>query len=240
MKQIIVRFSLLVMGFLMANLTFAQKFTTPADGFSHKKIAYFTLQDGTELSAFVDKVKRQKGLIAEIEVKDESGKKKTLTPEQIKHMYLPPSGFDKLATTLDKAYDAQKWNQGENINQEYIKEGYVYFEQAEVMLKKGKETLLLQLLNPAFCGSIKVFHDPYAQETTSVGIGGITMAGGDDKSYYVSKDGETAFLLKKKNYDETFELLYKDCSEFMKKYEKFKWSDFDTHVYEYAETCTQE
>ncbi|MBI1224723.1 MAG: hypothetical protein GC192_05765 [Bacteroidetes bacterium] len=214
----------------------AQDFLEPSFSFSGKKIAYLTMMDGSEKQVYVKNIDRKKGLIEEIKIEDESGKKSKLKPEQIKHMYLPQSGWDKMNKALDQAYDAQKWD-NDALDPNKFKEGYVYFEQAEVMVKKKKMTMLMQLLNPAFCTKIKVYHDPYAGETASLGVGPLTMAGGDEKSYYVSVRGQTAFKLQKKNYDEEFNKMYGMCSTLKAKFDKIKWSEFNEHVYEHYMTC---
>ena len=81
---------------------------------------------------------------------DHKKKKLKLKPEEIKHMYICPSGYDKMNAELSKIYDVPKWTSEATLNEGYIKEGYSYFESTEVMIKKKKMTLLLQLLNPGF------------------------------------------------------------------------------------------
>ena len=66
-------------------------------------------------------------------------------------------------------------------------------------VKKKKKVLLMQLLNPHFGAKVKVYHDPFANSTASVGVGGFTVAGGDEKSYYVQFGEDTAFKLEKKH-----------------------------------------
>ena len=151
-------------------------------------------------------------------------------------MYLPQSGWDKFAKDMDFLSDVQKWDNKE-IDQSKVADGYIYFEQAEVQVKKEKLTLMMQLLNPSFSSKIKVYHDPYANETASVGIGGFTMAGGDDKSYYVAVRNQTAIKLMKKNYDEDFNKVFGFCTPLKNKFEKIKWSEFEGHVYEHNQNC---
>ena len=105
------------------------------------------------------------------------------------------------------------------MNGDLIGNGYVYFEQSDVRIKKKTETLMLQLLNPHFSNKIRVYHDPLAKETASIGVGGIDVAGGLDKSYYVKTD-DVAVKLKKKDYDDEFPLYFKSCKALTKKYGK--------------------
>ena len=81
------------------------------------------------------------------------------------------------------AKDVTRWGQKQV---DRLKDGYAYFENAEIELKKGNIITLMQLLNP---GSelLKAYHDPFAKETASVSFGGFKVAGGEDKSYYMKK-----------------------------------------------------
>ncbi len=217
---------------------FSQVFMPPSEGYSRQKNSYLTLEDGKEITGTLEKMTRKKGLISSIEVTDSiSGKKLKFTPNQVKFMYLPPSGLDKLARGMDFLNDATKWN-NQDLDAYRLRKGYVYFEKSEVELKKGTQVLMLQLLNPSFSGKVKVFHDPYANETASVGVAGVTVAGGEDKSYYVKKGNEVAFKLYKKNYDKEFKDLLGDCPTVTKKYgDKTRWSDFEAAVAAHATEC---
>ncbi len=214
----------------------AQRFLEPSFSYSGKKISYITLNDGSTQEVFVISIKREKGLIEELKIEDKDGKKSKLKPEQIKHMYLPQSGWDKMNKSLETSFDVQKWD-NDALDPNKFAEGYVYFEQAEVQVKKEKLTLMMQLLNPAFCKKIKVYHDPYAAETASVGIGGFTVAGGDDKSFYVSVRGGTGFKLAKKDYKESFRKVFGVCTPLEQKFPEVKWSQFDEHVFEHNQSC---
>ena len=220
----------------MTNL-FAQKLAAPFAGASHKKTAYVTLDDGTELKGNIKDLDYKKGLIEEIKLKGLDGKKIKIKPEKIKHMYLPISGLAKLNNLTDVAFDATKWASSD-IKNDILDKGYVYFEKSEVKIKKKTKTLMLQLLNPTFGSKLKIYNDPMARETMSLGIGGIDVVGGLDKSYFVKKGNEPAYKLKKKDYDEEFKLFYSDCQALLDKYgSNLKWKDFVTHVFEYTKDC---
>ena len=216
----------------------AQDFLTPANTFSHSKTAYITLQDGTTVEGDIKKVKRKKGLIEEVRIKKENGDKEKIKPKDIAYMYLPPSGFDKLDRGMSKAFDIQQWD-NEEVESSLMKEGYAYFEQAEVYLKKRKKkrTLLMQLLNPHFASNVKVYHDPFAKKTTSVGVGGFTVAGGNAKSYYVQNSEEPAFRVKKKKYKKDhFGEMWGSCTAVAEKYgDDVDWSDLVEHIVAYSE-----
>jgi hypothetical protein len=212
----------------------AQQLLTPSFAYSSKKDAFVTLADGTELVGRIIDIDRKKGLIEFINIKDATGKKHKLKPEMVHHMYLAPSGLDALGKSLDKVYDVQKWK-SDSLNSDLVKDGYVYFESVDVKLKKGTERLLMQLLNPTFCKHVKIYHDPRAAETTSVGVSGFTVAGGDDKSYYVTKGNQTAVRLMKKDYKELFNELWGECPEVKTKYPNMRWTDLEKHVVAYSD-----
>jgi len=229
---------LLMMLLLAFTETKAQDLINPSYGFSHSKTAYITLTDGTELSGTIRDIDRDKGLIEFIKLQDAAGKKHKLKPEDIKHMYLPPSGLDNLTKKLDFISDYQKWND-DKLNQEYLKEGYAYFETADVQVKKKTSKLLMQLLNPAFSKELRIYCDPRAKETASFGVGGVKFVGGDAKSYYVAKKDAPAFLLKKKEYKKEFATLWSGCDKLITASSADpKWTDLSKHAVTYSE-CAQ-
>lgn len=229
-KQVLILAAL----FIAATSMQAQELLSPSFTFSHKKISYLTLMDGTEITGTIKDLDREKGLIEEVKIKDGSGKKLKFDADEIKYMYLPPSGFDKLSKAMDFMTDAQKWND-DKLNQDFLNQGYVYFELAPVKVKKKDRKLLMQLLNPGFSKVVKVYHDPYAKETMSAGVGGVKLVGGDAKSYYISKQGQPGFRLKKKDYKEQFTPMWNSCKQLMKDYPDMKWGDLVKHVLAFSE-----
>ena len=215
----------------------AQEFLTPSHTFSHKKTSYVTLKDGTEKKGTLSDLDYKKGLIKSIAIVDETGKKLKLKAQDVSSMYLAPSGLDNLAKATNFLSNAQKWN-NDKLNQDFLSQGYVYFENTDVKIKKKVVPMLMQLLNPDFSKHVKVYHDPLAKQTTSVGIGGVTLAGGDAKSYYVKIEGEnTANLLTKKDYKKEFKPFWTKCSAVTEKFVDVKWTDLPKHIVEYTETC---
>lgn len=226
---------LLTFAFIAAN---AQEFATPSMGFSKKKPMYVTLNDGTELEGYLAKFKYEKGLIEEIKIEDTLGTKTKITPEDIAFFYVMPSGMDNLARKMDFATDATKWN-NPDIDTDIINKGYIYFETAEVILKKNKtETLLMQLLNPTFSKSIKVYHDPRAKQSASLGVAGVNVAGGDAKSYYFKKGDTPAIKVEKKEYEEAFPTLFGTCEAVNTKYgSDIKWGQVSETTFLYTQEC---
>lgn len=221
---------------MFAVLGIAQEFIAPALSFSHKKTAYVTLEDGTELVGTLSKVSRKKGLIEEIKMELSTGKKEKINPEEIKFAYFPPSGLDKLSRRMDFMSDATKWN-ANGVDQNLVAEGLAYFEKTEVKIKKKTQTLLLQLMNPHFSSRVKVFHDPFAKETASVGVGGVTLAGGLAKSYYLKLGDDVSYKVKKKDYDTEYANIFAGCDAVLNHEDGSKWSQFEKLVALYAEEC---
>lgn len=221
-----------------SKILYSQDFLDGSFSFSSDKASYITLNDGKEIVGLIDDIDRKKGLIEEITIIDAEKKKVKLKPEEVKHMYIPPSGFDKLGRLNKTITNSEKWDDDHSAHAQHIKDGYVYFETTDVWIKKKKMTLLLQILNPGFARNIKVFFDPYAGETASFGFGGIKVAGGDAKSYYVKKGDDVAFRLHKKNYEEEFDKLFNDCPELKKHFTKdMEWESLEKHVFFHSEKC---
>ncbi|HRD08105.1 MAG: hypothetical protein U0V54_03750 [Saprospiraceae bacterium] len=216
----------------------AQDFLDGNFTFSSSKISYITLADGSEVTGYIDDIDRKKGLIEKITIKDSLGKKMEFQPQDIHHMYIAPSKWDKFSKGMDKMNDFTEWDKNKQVNLAHIKEGYALFEYSEVMIKNEKKSLLLQLINPGYCNKIKVFFDPQAKESASVGIGGFSVAGGQPKSYYVKVGNEVAYKLEKKHYEDKFESLFGNCEAINKAYpEEIDWDFFSKHVYIHATKC---
>ena len=96
--------------------------------------------------------------------------------------------------------------------------------------------MLMQLLNPTFSSKVKVYHDPLAKHTTSLGVGGVTVAGGNAKSYYVQAGSdEAAYRLKKNRYKKEFVPMWDDCKTVTDKYTQIRWTDLTQHILDYTE-----
>ena len=208
----------------------SQNFMQGYDAFSHKKPAYITLKDGTKVEGEIDDLDRKKGNISEITLKV-NGKKKTFEPEEIKEMYLPASGLDKFSKQMEVGTNLSK-----DLNMDRLGDGYGFFEFTPVEIKGKVQPLLMQLVNPGFHNKIKVYFDPFAKETMSVGIGPMKV-GGLDKSYFVKIGDKPAFKVTKGDYDDQAKDLFKDCASAMKALKATPdWNKFELLVYTHF-TC---
>lgn len=229
-KKIIISLFIVVL-FIKAE---AQQLLTPSFTFSHKKTSYITLTDGTEIKGTLKKIDRKKGLITYVRYEDENGKKHKLKATDVKYMYLPPSGLDKLGKRIGFFEDIKNWT-NDKLDQDFLNQGLIYFENSQVKVKKKKMTLLMQLLNPSFSKKVKVYHDPRAKETASIGIAGLTLAGGYEKSYFISIDGSVANKVEKKRYKKEFGSLWSKCNTLAEKYPKVSWYELVKHIMDYSE-----
>lgn len=224
------------LGGFIFNLT-AQEFIDGSANFSRKKDSHFILKDGTKITGLLHAWKVKKGLIKEITVTTDDGKKTKISPSKIDHMYLIPSGLDNMVRGVKIGTNVNRWKADSGVNKGFIEEGYVLFESTEFKIKKKKMEVLGQLINPGFSSPVKVYYDPFAKETTSVGPGNLKVAGGIAKSYYVKVGDETAVKFTKKEYNKAFSTIYGNCKELAAAYPKLAWRDFARHLYFYSTEC---
>jgi len=218
----------------------AQTFAPAFAGYSRKKPAFITMKDGSEVTVNIKNLKFKKGLIDELKVAPITGKKKVkINPEDISHMYLPQNALGQVHQKLDIATDMTKVMDGE-LDSKHLDDGYLYMESSNVQVKKKKQQYcMLQLMNPEFSGAIMVYNDPYAGETMGASVGGIKVAGGLAKSYYIKKAGEdVAKKIKKKEYKADMDMLFGECPDLISKYgANPKWSEFEMFIFDYTTMC---
>ncbi|MDT0559629.1 hypothetical protein RM697_13295 [Ichthyenterobacterium sp. W332] len=207
------------------------------NSYSPKKVSTVILENGTVVKGFRDDVDRKKGQIYYVKLKDSvTGEKYEHYAEDIKEMYLFPGGFERFTKKTSHIFNAREWG-SRDLQNDLIDKGFIYFKKQTVSLKNKKDEreLLMQLINPRFCSVIEVYGDPMAKKTTRLGIGGLNVAGGLEKSYYFKKDGNI-FWLEKKNLKKYYDKLFGDNAEFMKKYPKndLKWKELGEYVFIYT------
>ncbi|MFS4467154.1 hypothetical protein [Maribacter sp. 2210JD10-5] len=241
------KFKLVTLLLLTVSVCFAQEdlkerekqaaFDPAYSSYSRKKPAYVTLKDGTKMEADIKDVDRKKGQINEIKFISKEGKKIRVKAEEITDLYMAPSGLEKLSQQSNFLNDATKW--GKSDASKYLSKGYTMYTNEMVSLKNKKKEaeFLMQVVNPKFSQHIQVFSDPWAKQTASIGVGGMKLAGGIAKSYYVKKGDEKVVWVTKKDFDEYFVSLFMDNDKFKAKYadKKFKWSLFGVYVLDYTE-----
>lgn len=215
----------------------AQLFTPAFDLFSIKEVAYINLEDGTKVEGIIHSINRTNGLIKSISITPIGETKRlSLKADAISSMYLPISSFNKLDNSINRAFSEHVRNR--MVNTELTDQGYAYFEKTKVVKRKDVEELLLQLLNPSFSEKIRVYDIPLSKETVSTEVGGVTIALDENKSYFVKVGETTAVKLRKKDYDDAYVALYKDCPALVQKLKSdHRWSRFDEHLWAYTTQC---
>ena len=235
MKNFFSFFAIIALSICTFTTATAQSFQQTVNGFSKKKTSYITKTDGTVLEGEIDGIKRKKGMpkLVKFEV---SGKVLELSSDEIKSMKAAPSGWGQYTAAVESTTNLKKI---QDKAYEEVDRDFSYYEQAAIPTRKG-HTVLMQLVNPGFDSKIKVYSDPWAKESMGIGVAGITVAGGIDKSYWVKKAGsKDAFKVEKKSYKKQFKELYGDCPKLMKmlKDKQVRWADFAEHVGTYTFDC---
>lgn len=206
-------------------------------GVSSKKTSTVILKDGTKIEGSVTGLKRKKGQINSITIKDASGKKNEHKAEDIEEMYLPISGMAKASKVSGYFGNTKNWGRKSLNKSTNPDEVYVKNVRASLKNKKAENEFLMQLINPEFSSIIEVYADPLAGETASVSFGGSpALGGGVTKSYYVKK-GNDVIWLKKSEFKENYEFLFGDNAVFMKNfpYKSIKWEHLSYLIAQYTE-----
>ncbi|OIN58144.1 hypothetical protein [Arsenicibacter rosenii] len=221
-----------LLGLALSLTAQAQAFLPSIDRFSGSKPGYLITKSGERIDFILDDLDRKKGLIIRVEGKTTDGKKFKYEAADIQELGLNPSDYAKFSSVMNSTSSivkAQKTKVSESTR------NLVIFSQEH--LDDQDRDVLVQLVNPGFDSRIKVFDDPFATQTMGVGVYGMQVTGGMDKSFYVKANGKV-FRLKKKNYDEYFPILFGSCPAVMSKYGKgFAWRDFNEHVFLLDQEC---
>lgn len=227
------KISVLISFLLVASAAHAQYFIEENFSFSRSKGAYVITNSGEKKegqfrsAAFNRYSIKTVGLLI-------GSEKTNFSAEDIKTFVAIPTAFMKFSSQMDRATDMTKMTD-QNF-EDVIKRDSIYFEQAHIPRKDEKR--MVQLLNPGFDGKIKVYKDPFAKQTASIGVAGMKVAGGDDKSFLVVKEGMTEpMFVKKKTFEEQFVQLFGDCEKFMEYYKEhpnsIKIQNFADHIFFY-------
>lgn len=217
----------------MVSASFAQSFAPRIHHFSKSKEATVTLKSGEELQGLYKGHKSKKGLIKLLKFQVSEDSIREISAEDIQSMQLVPSGIGKLAA-FSEATATVKSSTSADVGS-ILKRDFVYFEQALLPGKKP-QYVLLQLVNPGFDQTIKVYDDPRAQKTGKSSITGVSFSGSMLKSYYLVNEGE-AVKIKKKDYRKQFESIFGTCNEIAETFKRIKFKEFAQHVYIHQAGC---
>ncbi len=213
-------------------------FEDPVTGWSMKKESIINLKSGEQIKGKVRKLKVKKGLVKEVVLKI-GDEKKSIPAADIANMYIAQNSLSKVATGFAEAKKLENYlnkNIFSEQESELLKEGYTYYESHFTEYRKGKELdVLLIVLNPFFNDKIVVFHDPIAQETTSVGVEGMKV-GGQAKSYFIKKGDGKVYRIKKKDFKKSVDELFDGCAK-AEGDKGYSWLRFDKHIFYYTTEC---
>ncbi len=224
------KISLLSIALLWISSSYAQQFMSGLDRFSSSKPAYLTLNDGTKVEGTIDDLDRKKGNLIEITLKSDK-KKTSYKPNQIKEMYLPGTALGIMNKKIEAGTNVTK-----KLDMDRVSDGYVYFENTEVELKGKVMPLLMQLVNVGFHDKIRVYFDPWATETMSIGFGPL-KAGGIDRSYFIKVGDKPAYKITKPEYEKgDAKKLFADCPQVINALkDSDEWNKFERMVYMHYE-----
>lgn len=209
-------------------------------GISSKKFSTLILKDGTKLEGTATNLKRKKGQIYSIDLKVGNGKKQTYESDVIAEMYLPISGMSKASKVSKYFGNVNNFGRKSLKNSANPDEVYVRNVKASLKNKKEEQEFLMQLINPEFSSIIEVYADPNAKETGGFSIGGSpALSGGVTKSYYIKK-GDEVIWLKKSEFEDQYNFMFGDNSEFMKQfpYNSIKWEHLSYLIYQYTKLAS--
>ncbi len=220
--------------------SFGQGFIAGIDkdnmGLLTNKPCVIQLASGEEITGKFGGAMVINGYLDKITIKKDDGEKVKLKPEDISRFSIEAGKLAKL-TMMSESTSSIKEMTNADFD-EIVNRKYIIFETA-MRSNKAEKLRLMQLLNPGFDSRIKVFADPNAKETAGIGIAGVKLTGGEDKSYLFVIDGEKAIMVKKGSYRKNFEELYSSCPKMLEVFagEKIKWSDVAGHVFSFDQSC---
>lgn len=215
----------------------AQGFITPVDEVPHANECYILKTDGSRVEGKVRSYDIGEGIKA-ITLTDAQGSKLKVPAEEIAEFGVKSTGLVKMELMAESTETVRKLTKADF--EEIANREYIIYQQALMPGKKNKYALL-QLLNPGFDSVIKVFQDPWANETGGLTFGAASLTGEEDKSYLFVKNNERAFKVKKGTYKKEFAEIYGDCSKITAIYEgeKLKFRDAAQHVWVYDQVCRE-
>ena len=194
------------------------------------------LASGDEVKGVLKSASLINGYLSGFSVRLENGEKAKFKPADIEKLSIKASKLAKLtmmAESTGSIKEMTNTNFDEIVNRQYI----VYL--TAMRANNAGKLRLMQLLNPGFDSKIQVYADPNAKETKGIGMGGIKVTGGVEKSYLFVENNEKAVLVKKGKYKKSFDELYANCPKMLSVFEgeKTKWNDAAGHVFAYDQSC---
>ena len=171
-----------------------------------------------------------------ITVRDKEGNKIKLSAEQIKSAKVKASDLIKFTKGVENAGSVQEITNADW--KEIIDSEYLYYVRALAPKKKKEKSRIYMVLNPGFDSKIQILHNPWGNESGGLGVGGIKLTGGKEKSYLLVKNGQKSFKVKKGDYKKQFKDIFGDCPLILETFTgKIKLEDLAGHVFAYDQAC---
>jgi hypothetical protein len=218
----------------LVTYTVTGQFISPVENLPTPADVEITLKDGSEIQGRITSAMSVNGTIRSVTVKDAEKNKYKLKAEEMQTMKVRMTELAKL-----EAMGEASSSLVEMLNadfEEISNREWVIYEQA-LLPKKKEKYALLQLLNPGFDSRIKIYQNPDANETGQTSIGGFSVAGGEDTSYLMVKDGAKSSKVKKGSYKKSFPEIFDGCEALQEYQGKPRFQDFAAHVFLFNKEC---
>ena len=171
-----------------------------------------------------------------ITVRDKEGNEIKLSAEQIKSAKIKASDLIKFGKGIENLGSVQEITNADW--KEIIDTEYLYYVRALAPKKKKDKSRIYMVLNPGFDSKIQILHNPWGNESGGLGVGGVKLTGGKEKSYLIVKNGQKSFKIKKGDYKKQFKDIYGDCPVILETFTgKIKLVDLAGHVFAYDQLC---
>ena len=165
---------------------------------------------------------------------DDVHERKRFTADDVTLVKMKPSDIQKIGEVANSATNVNKFKDIKNI----IDCDWIYYE--KVTLGENNRSYLMQRLNPGEANNkLKAYVDPNAKHESSFSFGGMTLAGGKDKSYFIVMEGvNKSVLAKKGEYKDQMAEIFPNCPYFFTDLNgDDDWGNFAYHVALYNHTC---
>lgn len=219
---------------ILISFSVCAQFISPVENLPTPADVEITLKDGKEVVGRITSAMSMNGTLRSVTVKDAEKNKYKFKADEMKVMKVKMTELAKL-----EAMGEASSSLTEMLNadfEEINNREWVIYEQALLPKKKDKYALL-QLLNPGFDSRIKVYQNPDANETGQVSLGGMALAGGEDRSYLMVKDGSKSSKVRKSSYKKTFPEIFEGCEALQAYQDKPRFQDFASHVFLFNKEC---
>ncbi len=211
----------------------AQDFVEPFSDFVSNRECYVITNDGETIVGYLGGATESRGFITRLRIRDEDGRLYKFKAEDIQRFAIRPGSFAKLSTLSEKSTSVRhilNTDQNDILDREWI-----YYD-AQNMPRRKNKIALLQLLNPGFDQHIKVYDHRNGSKSMPIGVQGIALVGGEERTYWVVKGEGKPMIVRKASFKKSFVDLFADEPDIIKAQRKRpKFRDFAGHIQSYNE-----